>query len=181
MQEKNITMKICQCFFSACFLISASPASSDAKLQDANRLLELTNLGSKFDHITNIQAQKIIRTYSSIVNISKSVVLPEEIKKQITNCYTEAFAWDRFARGIAEILAKSFTHREIHLLIEFYSDLSLSPREIKAFKSLIKKAAIIEEISVQYIHENSESCVATDSKLINNFIKGYRVANSQRW
>ena len=75
-----------------------------------------------------------------------------------------------FSHGIAEILAKSFTHKEITLLIEFYSDLGLSPTEIGAFKSLIKKAQLIEEVSFQYIHENSESCVVEDSKLINHFL-----------
>jgi len=171
MKGKEIPMKIYSCFFSVCLLLAASSANSDTILRDANRLLELTDLGSQFDYITKVQTQKIIRTYSSIVKMSNSVILPEEIKKQIRSCYANTYAWNRFSHGIAEILAKSFTHREITLLIEFYSNLGLSPKEISTFKSLIKKAEIIEEVSIQYIHENSESCVAWDSKLINHFLK----------
>ena len=168
-------MKIYQYFFSVCLILVAYSANSDTILRDANRLLELTDLGSRFDYITNVQTQKIIRTYSSIVKMSKSLNLPEEIKKQIRSCYADAYAWDRFSHGIAQILAKSFTHREITLLIEFYSDLGISPREINTFKSLIKKAEIIEEVSVQYIHENSESCVAWDSRLINHFLNNNNI------
>ena len=163
-------MKIHPCLFFVYFLLVASTAKPDANLRDANRLLELTDLGSQFDRITDVQTQKIIRTYASIVQVSKSVVLPEDIKKQIRSCYANAYSWEKFSHGIAEILAKSFTHKEITLLIEFYSDLGLSPTEIGAFKSLIKKAQLIEEVSFQYIHENSESCVVEDSKLINHFL-----------
>ena len=168
-------MKFYPCLFFVCFLAVAPKANSDAILRDANRLLELTSLGSQFDAIAGVQTQKIIRTYSSIVKMSKSVILPEDIKEQIRNCYANAYAWERFSRGIADILTKSFTHREITLLIEFYSDLGLSPREIQTFKSLINKAKIIEEVSVQYIHENSESCVAGDSELIKNFINNKNI------
>ena len=163
-------MKICSCFFSVCFLLVASAANSESILRDANHLLELTDLGKQFDYIARVQTQKIIRTYSSILKTSRSAILPEDIKKQIRSCYADAYAWNRFSQGIAEILAQSFSHREITLLIEFYSSLGLSPREITNFKSLIKKAKIIEEVSVQYIHENSGSCVADDSKLINHFL-----------
>ena len=34
---------------------------------------------------------------------------------------------------------------------------------------------IIEEVSVQYIHENSGSCVADDSKLINHFLDSDKI------
>ena len=168
-------MKIYPCFFSVCFLLVASAANSEAILRDANRLLELTDLGKQFDYITQVQTQKIIRTYSSILKTSRSAILPEEIKKQIKACYAHAYAWNRFSQGIAEILAESFSHREITILIEFYSNLGLSPREITNFKSLIKKAKFIEEVSVQYIHENSGSCVADDSKLIKHFLNNDKV------
>mgnify|MGYP007000216529 len=47
--------------------------------------------------------KKIIRTYSSIVNMSESVVLPTGIKEQIEDCYAKVYAWDQFSQGIAEI------------------------------------------------------------------------------
>ena len=82
----------------------------------------------------------------------------------------EVYSWEKFSEGITEIFAKSFTHKEISILIDFYSNLGLRPRDISNFKALIKKAERIEEASIQYIYENSQSCVREDSKLINNFL-----------
>ena len=79
---------------------------SDAFLRDVNHLLELTKLGEQFEYITNDQSQKIIRTYSSILNMSKSLTLPHELKQQIQKCYTEVYSWEKFSEGITEILPK---------------------------------------------------------------------------
>ena len=163
-------MNIRSLLFLICFLLTSQKALSDALLRDVNHLLELTKLGEQFEYITNDQSQKIIRTYSSILNMSKSLTLPHELKQQIQKCYTEVYSWEKFSEGITEIFAKSFTHKEISILIDFYSHLGIPPRDINNFKTLIKKAERIEEASIQYIYENSQSCVREDSKLINNFL-----------
>ena len=163
-------MNIRSLLFLICFLLTSQKALSDALLRDVNHLLELTKLGEQFEYITNDQSQKIIRTYSSILNMSKSLTLPHELKQQIQNCYAEVYSWEKFSEGITEIFAKSFTHKEISILIDFYSNLGIPPRDINNFKTLIKKAERIEEASIQYIYANSQSCVREDSKLINNFL-----------
>ena len=163
-------MQINPWIYLICLLLASPSANPDEPFRDANRLLELTNTGEQFETVVVRQTKKIIRTYSSIVNMSKSVVLPTDIKEQIENCYARVYSWDKFSHGIAEILAEKLTLSEIKLLIEFYSDLGLPPREIGAFKSLLKKSQAIEKTSLQYIYENSESCVAEDTLLINQFI-----------
>tara|TARA_Y100000817_G_scaffold141959_1_gene111226 strand:+ start:104 stop:640 length:537 start_codon:yes stop_codon:yes gene_type:complete len=163
-------MNIRPLLFLVCFLLTFQKAHSGALLKDVNHLLELTKLGEQFEYIANDQSQNIIRTYSSILNMSKSLTLPHELKQQIQKCYTEVYSWEKFSEGITEIFAKSFTHKEISILIDFYSNLGLPPRDITNFKALIKKAERVEEASIQYIYENSQSCVREDSKLINNFL-----------
>ena len=106
--------------------------------------------------------------------MSESVVLPTDIKEQIEDCYAKVYAWDQFSQGIAEILSEKLSLKEIKLLIAFYSDLGLPPREIGTFKSLLTKSATIEKTSLQYIYENSASCVVKDTLLINQFILNQR-------
>ncbi len=79
-------MNIRSLLFLVCFLLTAQNALSDALLRDVNHLLELTKLGEQFEYITNDQSQKIIRTYSSILNMSKALTLPHELKQQIQKC-----------------------------------------------------------------------------------------------
>ena len=67
-------MNIRSLLFLVCFLLTSQNALSDALLRDVNYLLELTKLGEQFEYITNDQSQKIIRTYSSILNMSKSLL-----------------------------------------------------------------------------------------------------------
>ena len=67
-------MNIRSLLFLVCFLLTSQNALSDALLRDVNHLLELTKLGEQFEYITNDQSQKIIRTYSSILNMSKSLL-----------------------------------------------------------------------------------------------------------
>lgn len=157
-----------------CLLLASPSANPDEPFRNASRLLELTNTGEQFETVVVRQTKKIIRTYSSIVNMSKSVVLPTDIKEQIENCYARVYSWDKFSQGIAEILAEKLTLSEIKLLIEFYSDRGLPPTEIGAFKSLLKKSQAIEKTSLQYIYENSASCVVEDTLLINQFIINQR-------
>ena len=78
-------MNIRSLLFLVCFLLTFQKAHSDALLRDVNHLLELTKLGEQFEYITNDQSQKIIRTYSSILNMSKALTLPHELKQQMKN------------------------------------------------------------------------------------------------
>ena len=73
-------MKINPWLYSTYLLLAAPSASPDEPFRDANRLLELTNIGAQFETVVVNQTKKIIRTYSSIVNMSESVVLPTDIK-----------------------------------------------------------------------------------------------------
>ena len=68
-------MNIRSLLFLVCFLLTSQKALSDALLRDVNHLLELTKLGEQFEYITNDQSQKIIRTYSSILNMSNEKVI----------------------------------------------------------------------------------------------------------
>ena len=173
-------MNIRPLLFLIFFLLTFQKAHSDALHRDVNHLLELTNLGAHFEYIANEQSQKIIRTYSSIVNMSESLTLPREIKQQIHKCYTKVYSWEKFSKGITEILAESFTQKEINILIDIHSNLGLPPKDITNFKELIKKAERIEEVSIQYIYKNSESCVKKDSRLINNFVNSRLVSQQTK-
>ena len=173
-------MNIRLLLFFICFLLTFQKAHSDALHRDVNHLLELTNLGSQFEYIAHEQSQNIIRTYSSIVNMSKSLTLPQEIKQRIQKCYSKVYSWEKFSKGITKILAESFTQREINILIDFYSNLGLPPKDITNFKALIKKAERIEKVSIQYIYNNSESCVREDSRLINNFVNSRLISRQTK-
>ena len=91
----------CLSLLSFLFLTSAVAA---AEIRDANRLLRASNVASQFESITVLQTQNIIRTYSSIMAISADVELPQWIKQEIAACYEQAFAWEKFEDGIAQIL-----------------------------------------------------------------------------
>jgi len=173
---KKILMNIRPLLFLICFVLTVQKANADSLHRDVNHLLELTNLGAQFEHIATEQSKKIIRTYSSILNMSKSLTLPQEIKQRIQKCYTEVYSWEKFSKGITKILAESFTEKEINILIDFYSSLGLPPKDITNFKALIEKAEKIEEVSIQYIYENSGSCVREDSRLINTFLNSRLVS-----
>ena len=151
-------------------LLLVSQGTSADILKDANRLLKMTGTDSRFELVSTDQTKKIIRTYSSIVNMSEAVALPKNIKDSIANCYAEIYSWENFSDGIAKILVENLSPKEMNLLIDFYSNLGLPPREIDTFKSIIKKAERIEQISFEYIYENSGSCVRHDARLINNFV-----------
>ena len=151
-------------------LLLVSQGSSADILKDANRLLKMTGTDSRFELVSTDQTKKIIRTYSSIVNMSEAVTLPKNIKDSIANCYAEIYSWENFSDGIAKILVENLSPKEMNLLIDFYSNLGFPPREIDTFKSIVKKAKQIERISFEYIYKNSGSCVRHDANLINNFV-----------
>ncbi len=173
-------MNIRPLLFLICFVLTVQKANADSFHREINHLLELTNLGAQFEYIANVQSKKIIRTYSSIVKMSGSTSLPLEIKQRIQKCYSEVYSWEKFSKGITKILAESFTQREINILIDFYSNLGLPPKDITNFKALIKKAKRIEEVSIQYIYENSESCVREDSRIINDFLNNRLVSRQTK-
>lgn len=148
-------------------------------IREANRLLSVTDMGSRFESKALDQTQKIIRTYTSIVNMSLSLILPQSVKSNIAKCYAEVYAWENFEPGITEIFAKNLSTREIRLLIDFYSNLGLPPMEIETFKNTIDKADKIEQSSIEYIFNNSIGCVERDAKIINNFIAVKNINNSE--
>lgn len=139
-------------------------------LRDANRLLRVTEVGKQFESMALRQTRNIIRTYSSIVSTSVNSSLPPQIKSSIATCYAEAYAWEKFESGIAEILADKFSQKEMWLLIDFYSNRSLPPMEIQSFKNAIAKSAQIEQMSAEYIFANSDGCVERDAELILGYL-----------
>ena len=152
-----------------CMLLVTSHVHSDA-IRDANRLLQVTNLGKQFELTAQRQTRDIIRTYVSILSMSLKVALPEQIKNKIASCYAEVYAWENFHPGIAQIFADNLNQKELRLLIDFYRDLGLPPMEIRAFKDLISKAEQIQRMSAEYILVNSGSCVDQDAGLIHGYL-----------
>ena len=141
-------------------------------VRDANRLLRVTNMGSRFESTALQQTREIIRTYASIVNMSVDITLPQQIKNSIADCYAEVYAWEHFQAGIARILADNLSQKELRLLTDFYSDRGLPPMEIDTFKRIVAKADHIQRISADYIFANSDSCVQRDAELIQDYLSG---------
>ena len=162
----------------ASFCFASSSASADA-IRDANRLLRVTDLGSRFESMALNQSRMIIRTYASIVNMNASVSLPQSVKKSIAECYAEAYAWEQFEPGIAKIFADNLTRNEIALLIDFYNDLGHPPSEIVNFKNTLTKAEQIEFNSIEYIFNNSKGCLERDAEIINNYLASQNVDSSE--
>lgn len=169
-------MKIKALFFFVCLCFVSTIAHADA-VRDANRLLRVTNLGNRFDSMALDQTRKIIRTYSSIVNMSAALNLPQTIKNSIAACYEEVYSWDKFEPGIVQILAENLSQKELRLLIDFYSNRGLPPMEIDTFKNTVSKATEIERISIEYIFDHSGSCVVRDAELIGDFLAEQRLVS----
>ena len=141
-----------------------------AEIRDANRLLRVSNVASQFESMTLLQTRNIIRTYSSIVAISADVELPQWIKRDIAACYEQAFAWEKFEDGIAQILLDNFSNHEMILLTDFYRSKGLPPTEITNFKIAIAKGQMIQRLTADYIFANSEGCAEHDIDLILDFL-----------
>ena len=152
-----------------CFFLVTDAAYSDA-IRDANRLLQVTDIGKHFEVTAQLQTRDIIRTYVSIVSMSLEVTLPEQIKNKIASCYAKVYAWENFQLGIAQIFAENLSQKELRLLIDFYRNLGLPPMEITAFKELISKSEQIRRMSAEYIFLNSGSCVDQDAGVINEYL-----------
>ena len=151
------------------FLFLASTVGA-AEIRDANRLLRASNVASQFESMTLLQTRNIIRTYSSIVAMSADVELPQWIKKEIAACYEQAFAWEKFEDGIAQILLDNFSKAEMSLLTDFYRSEGLPPTEIPNFKAAIAKGEMIQQLTADYIFANSEGCAEQDIELILSFL-----------
>lgn len=147
------------------------PASSQAdKLDDAYRLLRITEVASEFEQAARQQTRNVIRTYSSIVAMSTDQQLPESIKQEIARCYLETFAWEKFEPGIASIFADNLSAIELTLMIDFFSDKSVPPPMIGQFKALIARASIIEQMAIDYMFSQTEGCDAQNVDLILQFL-----------
>lgn len=152
-------------------LISCSLTAHAADtLDNANRLLKITRVGDRFEAAIRVQARDIVRTYSIIVASQVDVDLPIELTQRIEQCYTQVYAWRNFSSGIAKVLADNLSPRELEILIGFYSDQGLPPTEIENFKNTITKAELIQLESVEFIFQNSASCVDRDAVLIHSFL-----------
>ena len=174
--ERVVKTKILILIASFCF--ASSIGSADA-IRDANRLLRVTDLGSRFESMALDQTRMIIRTYASIVNMNVSITLPQSVKNSIAECYAEAYAWRQFEPGIAKIFADNLTPNEIGLLIDLYNNLGHPPSEIENFKNTLTKAEQIESSSIEYIFNNSKGCLERDVELINNYLASQNVDSSE--
>lgn len=154
----------------AALLCSGLSTAYADSIYDANRLLRVTDTGDRFESMALRQTRDIIRTYSSIVSMSAEVALPLDLKRTIAACYAEAYAWHKFRPGIAQILVEVLNQKELLLLIDFYSSRSLPPREIPAFKRVIRKADQIQQLSADYIYAHADSCVDRDAELIFSYL-----------
>ncbi len=157
------------CLILVCFLLLNSAVSA-AEIRDANRLLRASNVANQFQSMTQLQTRRIIRTYSSIVAISADLELPQWIKREIAACYEQAFAWEKFEAGIAQIFLENFSEDEMSLLTGFYQSEGLPPAEIANFKAAIAKGELIEQLTADYITANSEGCAEQDINLILSFL-----------
>ena len=147
-----------------------TPAVAADEIRDANRLLRASNVASQFESMTLQQTRNIIRTYSSIVAMSADVELPQWIKLEIAACYEQAFAWENFEEGIAQIFLENFSTDEMTMLIDFYRSEGLPPTQIENFKAAIAKGEEIQQLSADYIFSHSEGCAEHDIDLILGFL-----------
>ena len=115
-------------------LLLVSQGSNADILKDANRLLKMTGTDSRFELVSTDQTKKIIRTYSSIVNMSEAVALPKNIKDSIANCYAEIYSWENFSDGIAKILVENLSQwlllHYLRFLLQVYEEILLNHLDI---------------------------------------------------
>ncbi len=151
------------------FFLTPIYTSAD-ELDDAYRLLRITEVAREFEQATNQQTRNVIRTYASIVAMSTDRELPDSIKQQISNCYLETYAWEKFEPGIAAIFANNLSRAELKLMIDFFSDKSVPPPKIEQFKALIARADAIEQMAIDYMFSQTQGCDEQNVTLIMNFL-----------
>lgn len=153
-----------------CLVIHLGGTVSADAIDDAERLLRVSKIEGHYESMAQRQVRDIIRTYSSIVAMTVDVDLPREVTSTIARCYQEVYAWENFESGIAQILTQELSQKEILLLIDFYQDLGLPPREIDTFKDTVAKAPLLEQISADYIFSHSGNCVEHSSATIQQYL-----------
>ena len=147
------------------------PATGYAdKLGDAHRLLRITEVARDFEQATRHQTRNVIRTYSSIVATTTDQELPDTIKQEISSCYLETYAWEKFESGIANIFADNLSALELKLMLDFFSDKSVPPPMIGQFKALIARADEIEELAIDFMLNQTQGCEEQNVRLILNFL-----------
>lgn len=144
--------------------------SAADELDDAYRLLRITEVAREFEQATHQQTRNVIRTYDSIVAMSTDRKLPDSIKQQISACYLETYAWEKFEPGIAAIFADNLSRAELKLMIDFFSDRSVPPPKIEQFKALIARADAIEQMAIDYMFSQTDGCDEQNVRLIMNFL-----------
>jgi len=164
-----VTKKQWNAFLIVILLSAPALARADA-LADAFTLLRITNIAQQFDAKRAQQTRDIIRTYTLIVTELSATQLPQSIKAAITQCYEESYDFGQFERGIADILVKTFSAKELELLVDFHSDLALPPSQIKAFRDIVAKAKIVQTTGAEFIYNNSEGCVQKGANLVIDYL-----------
>lgn len=157
-------------FLFCCLVIGLGDKVSADAIDDAELLLQVSKIEGHYESMAQRQVRDIIRTYSSIVAMTVDVDLPREVTSTIARCYQEVYAWENFEAGIAQILTQELSQKEILLLIDFYQDLGLPPREIETFKGTVAKAPLLEKISADYIFSHSGNCVEHSSATIQRYL-----------
>ncbi len=142
-------------------------------LDGANELLQVTRTGEQFENLAAQQAQHIIDMYVSIVEMAVAVQLPATLQNQIADCYARVYRWEKYADGIADILARELTQEQLMLLTDFYNNEGLPPDDIDLFKHTIGLAQHITTLSSEYIFNNSSGCVENDAQLIQQYLRGH--------
>lgn len=150
-------------------LVMPRPTSADP-LDDARRILRITNAREKFELAVTRQAAEIVRTYASIVVMATDVELPPAVRQEIERCYRQTYAWDNFAEGIARLFVESLEAAELRLLVDFYSDRSVPPPQIGRFRELIAKADGIEQRAIEYMFTASGGCEEKNVQLILSYL-----------
>jgi len=167
--KTNSTFRCVTCIGIICVALSTERAIADS-LELAHQLLRVAAVQRHYEARTEQQTRSIMRSYSSIVSISAAVELPSTVLQQISNCYQEEYAWEKFEEGLALILAENLSLHELQLLIDFYGNLGLAPFEIQNFKDTIAKSSQIQNSSMEFMLTNSADCTGRDAALIRAYL-----------
>ena len=141
--------------------------------------MKITSAGKNFEAVAERQSRDIVRTFDSIVYQSAATGLPENIRTAITDCYVQEFSWEKFASGVAAILADNLNEQELSLLLDFYQDRSVPPDQIDAFKDTLSKATAIQQQAIDYIFANSNDCLDYSSRLIRDYLARHNTESVQ--
>ena len=136
----------------------------------AKRLLVVSGTAELYSTAAEQQVRQIVRTYASIVNMERDVMLPDSVKTAIANCYRREYAWENFEDGIVRILTQKFSSGEMQLLIDFQRGRGLAPANIDLFKGLRRRVAAVEIEAADFIYASSKGCVEQDAATINRYL-----------